>query len=453
MRNRILQGPPFDAQEREAILAYCEDDTRALARLIPRIIPTIRSLPHAMLRAKVMWCLAQQERRGVPIDGEWLGRIRRHWTGMRLDLVNELDRPFGVYEIVNGEPHWRDERFIAYLVRNNLTWPRLPSEALDLKDETFREMAGKYPQIEQLRELRYSLSKLRLNDLQVGSDDRNRCLLGGYGTKTARNAPSNSKYVFGPAKWLRFLIAPAPGQVLVHRDYKQQEVRIAAILSGDTALMDACEGDVYLNMGERLGLLSESMDASEREAVRALCKTIVLGIQYGLGARSLAVRTGLSLYEAREILARLRALFHRFEDFARSVADHAGLNLELSTPFDWRMRCPSETNPRLLRNFPMQSTGSEILHVLCLLAERRGIEIVAPIHDAVVAEGPLGEAEDLSAALDRAMRDAAVVVLRGHELPTDCQVVHPGQRYYDARGAAMWNTVTKLATRREQGVA
>ncbi len=34
--------------------------------------------------------------------------------------------------------------------------------------ETFREMAGKYPQIEPLRELRYSLSKLRLNDLAVG---------------------------------------------------------------------------------------------------------------------------------------------------------------------------------------------------------------------------------------------------------------------------------------------
>jgi hypothetical protein len=351
------------------------------------------------------------------------------------------------------EPHWRDERFAAYLLRNNMSWPRLPSGALDQKDQTFREMAGKYPWIEQLRELRYSLSKLRLNDLSVGSDDRNRCLLGGYGTKTGRNAPSNSKYVFGPAKWLRFLIAPAPGQVLVYRDYKQQEVRIAAILSGDTALMDACEGDVYLNMADRLGFLSESMDAGEREAVRALFKTVVLGIQYGLGARSLAVRTGLSLYEAREILARLRALFHRFEDFARSVADHAGLDLELSTPFDWRMRCPSETNPRLLRNFPMQSTASEIMHVLCLLAERRGIRICAPVHDAFLAEGPVGDTEELSAALDRAMRDAAAVVLRGHELPTDCQVVRPGERFYDARGVAMWNTVTKLATRREQGVA
>src|SRR5262249_13193896 len=53
MRDRILQGPPFSAQEQHDILNYCEDDVRALARLLPHIVPTIRSLPQAMFRAKV----------------------------------------------------------------------------------------------------------------------------------------------------------------------------------------------------------------------------------------------------------------------------------------------------------------------------------------------------------------------------------------------------------------
>ena len=184
--------------------------------------------------------------------------------------------------------------------------------------------------------------------------------------------------------------------------------------------------------------------------MRNLFKTVVLGIQYGLGARSLAERTGISLSEAAEILARLRARFHRFEDYARSVLDHAGLNLELTTPFDWTMRCPSGTNPRTLRNFPIQSTGAEILHVACILAERRNIEIVAPIHDALLAEGDLADAEDLSTALDRLMRDASAVVLRGYELPTDFQTIPPGQRYHDDRGLTMWQTVKTLLARREQ---
>jgi hypothetical protein len=64
MRDRILQGPPFTVAERELILEYCESDVRALARLVQHIVPTIRSLPHAIMRARFMWTVAQQERRG-----------------------------------------------------------------------------------------------------------------------------------------------------------------------------------------------------------------------------------------------------------------------------------------------------------------------------------------------------------------------------------------------------
>jgi DNA polymerase I len=315
-------------------------------------------------------------------------------------------------------------------------------------------MAGKYPQIEPLRELRYSLSKLRLHELATGSDHRNRASLWAYGTKTGRNAPGASQYVFGPAKWLRFLIAPPPGRALVHRDYCQQEVRIAAVLSGDSALLQACEsGDVYLGIARQLGFLPEGLNDAERKGVRNLFKTVVLGIQYGLGFRSLAARTGISRFEASEILARLRAQFYRYEEYAHSVCDHAGLHLEIGTPFGWRMQCPSGINPRTVRNFPVQSTGSEILHVACVLAERRGIEVVAPVHDAVMAEGPADKAQELSTVLDQVMGDAAAVVLRGYRLPTDCQIIRPGERYFDDRGKAMWATVTRLLTELERETA
>src|SRR5262249_53621933 len=153
-------------------------------------------------------------------------------------------------------------------------------------------------------------------------------------------------------------------------------------------------------------LLRDSMNDEERLAVRDLAKIIVLSIQYGAGAPSLAQRAGLSLTEAFEILARIRASFHQFFDFTLSVADHAGLKLEVSTCFGWRMRCSSGMNPRTIRNFPVQATGAMILHAACLLAERRGLEIVAPIHDAFVAQCELRNVAETAAALDRVMRDA-----------------------------------------------
>jgi hypothetical protein len=185
MRGRIVQGPPFSADERAAILAYCEDDVRALALAIKHIIPTIRSLPHALLRANFQWTIAQQERRGVPVDAPWLGRIKSVWNGIRGALVTEMEAPFGIYEFVDGEPHWRKARFADYVRNNGMAWPAYEDGTLDEREQTFRDMAGRYPQIENLRELRYSISKLRLNDLHIGSDGRNRALLGAYGTQIA----------------------------------------------------------------------------------------------------------------------------------------------------------------------------------------------------------------------------------------------------------------------------
>jgi hypothetical protein len=450
MRDRILQGPPFTADERALILDYCEEDTRALGRLVCHLIPTVRSLPHAQMRAQFAWATACQERRGVPLDLARLEPLRSRWGDIQVDLVLERDR-FGFYEIgPDGKPHWNTEAFVAHLRRNDMEWI-WNGDKPSLEQSTFREMVGRYPEFETVRELRYSLAQMRLNDLEVGHDGRNRTLLGPFGTKTGRNAPSNSGYIFGPAKWLRFMIAPDPGRALIHRDYCQQEPRIAAILSGDDELLHACEsGDVYLGIAEQLGFLHGGMSNLERENVRAMFKVIVLAIQYGLGAESLAIRTGISRHEAREILARLRARYRKFEAYAAQMADVAGLELEIRTCFDWTMKCPSGMRPNTIRNFPVQATAAEILHVACILAERLGIEIVAPVHDALMAECDLDQVEHASYALDRVMRDAAAIVLRGYELPTDKQIIRPGQHYYDKRGAEMWGAVEKLLAKLEE---
>ena len=160
--------------------------------------------------------------------------------------------------------------------------------------------------------------------------------------------------------------------------------------------------------------------------MRTLFKTVVLGIQYGLGMRSLAVRTGISLFEASEILARLRAQFHAFERLRATrrgsrrpdAGDRHAARLAHAVP----VRHEPAHHPQ----FPNPITGAEILHVACVLAERRGIEVVAPVHDALVVEADADRAEEVSAGLDRVMRDAAAVVLRGYELRTDVQVIRAG---------------------------
>lgn len=454
-RDRILQGPPFTANEDDAHLDYCADDALALARLLPHLISLTPALKHAYLRAEVQWGIAWQEWRGVPLNLPKLTELRGRWVEIQADLVRDMDAPFGCYEFDDqGAPHWRKALFADLVDRHHLSWPTLESGALDEANSTFRDMCARYPFLEPLRELRYTQSKLRLNSLMVGSDARNRTLLNAYATKTSRNAPSASGFVFGPAKWIRHLIQAPFGRALAHRDFTQQEPRISAVLSDDHNLLAACEGsDLYLATAEQLGFLRESMNADELGALRALFKIIFLSISYGAGVVGLATRAGISHYEAGEILARMRARFHRFEDFCRSVQDHAGLHMRLTTQGGWTMICPSGCNPRTLRNFPIQSTAAEVLHVVTILAERRAIEIVAPIHDAILVEGDAADARELAQAADRLMRDASAVVLKGYELPSDCAILMPGEHFQDKRGAAMWATVTRLLAKLRRGVA
>ena len=114
------------------------------------------------------------------------------------------------------------------------------------------------------------------------------------------------------------------------------------------------------------------------------------------------------------------------------------------------MRCPSGISPRTVRNFPIQSTGAEILHVACIMAENRGLEVVAPVHDALMIEADARQAEEAAAALDQVMRDASATVLRGYELPSDKQIVEHGKSFFDKRGAEMWETISRLVAKLEK---
>ena len=75
----------------------------------------------------MQWAIAKIEHRGLPIDLPLLTRLRRHWDGMRTDMVTELD-PFGIYEIAGGVAHWRNERFEVFVSNYKLPWPRLANE-------------------------------------------------------------------------------------------------------------------------------------------------------------------------------------------------------------------------------------------------------------------------------------------------------------------------------------
>src|SRR5262249_12947521 len=135
------------------------------------------------------------------------------------------------------------------------------------------------PAVQELADLRNSISQLRLNDLAVGKDGRNRTLLSAFASKTSRNQPSNSKYIFGLSRWMRGLIKPPPGHGLAYIDWSQQEFGIAAALSGDPNMIAAYRsGDPYLAFAKQAGAVPADATKVSHPAERERFKQCVLGL-------------------------------------------------------------------------------------------------------------------------------------------------------------------------------
>ena len=446
MRDLILAGGPWMAEQRIAILDYCESDIVGLEKLLPVMLPHI-DLPRALLRGRYMAASAAMEFNGVPIDVETLERLRDHWTDIQDALIAAIDADYGVFE---GRT-FKVSKFEAFLVHHDIPWARLESGALDLDRNTFREMAKAYPIISPLHELRHALSELRLNALTVGEDGRNRTVLWAFASKTGRNQPSNSKYIFGPSVWTRGLIKPGPGCGVAYVDWATQEFGIAAALSGDEKMMAAyLSGDPYTAFGIQSKRLPPEATKETHPGERQLLKTCVLGVQYGMEHRSLARRMGQPRVVAREMLWQHRDTYRKFWQFTDAAVDVGLLGMPLSTVFGWKMFAGAEPNPRSLRNFPMQANGAEMLRLACCLGIERGVEIVAPVHDAVMIHAPLDRLDQDIATTRAAMAEASQIVLGGFEIRTDVHVTRYPDRYMDERGVVMWQRVTQLLAQAEE---
>jgi DNA polymerase I len=116
--------------------------------------------------------------------------------------------------------------------------------------------------------------------------------------------------------------------------------------------------------------------------------------------------------------------------------------------FGWRVNVPPDANSRSLRNFPMQANGAEMLRLACCLGTEQGIEVCAPVHDAVLICAPLDRLEADIVRMQDAMREASRIVLDGFELGTDAKTVIYPDRYMDERGTVMWERVMKLIDER-----
>src|SRR6516165_1221054 len=434
----------------EQILEYCNEDVIKTAELARAQVRPGRNTLIVDVQRVIHWSnysaksIALVQAKGMPIDPFLWNLIQENKTAVIGELLRRFDPSHGDPDpIYIPEGKWSYARFEQFLIRHNIhAWPRLDSGKRDTDSDAFRMMSF-IPGIEKLHALKDALNVIVKTNLPIGDDGRNRPSLFPFGTATGRNAHAKSPYN-AHAGVRSFIVFPLE-KIGTYLDCRTQEVGVAAVLSGDQALMDAYRsGDVYHALAQTCGFTNDPDPVrwkTDNPDMRQRMKPLQLASNYGMGVPSLARGLNRHPLIASGIIERHRRTYPRFWQWRDDVIMTAMLERRLESVFGWPLRITTSPNKRTLCNFPAQSGGAEMLRLAAWRLCEAGIVPCMLIHDGILFEAT--DHEEIEHAKE-IMRVAGRDVCDGFEIGVDVdQMLVGGARYSDKRPVAkkMWATI------------
>ena len=382
----------------------------------------------------------------MPIDMPLWNLVQENKLAVIGALIRRFDPSQGsANPIYSPDGEWSSERFAHWLVAAGIAeWPRLDSGALELDGDAFRMMYGAHPAIEGLHALRDSLGVIVRARIPIGRDGRNRPSLFPFGTATGRNAQAKSLFN-AHASMRSFMKFPAD-KIGLYLDWRTQEVGIAAARSGDAALAeDYLSGDIYHALAMLCGLTNDTdikRWKNDHPGQRQRMKALQLGINYGMGVRSLSRGLDRHPLIGSEVIIRHQRRYPTFWEWRANMVERAMLERVIVSEFDgWPLHISTSPNKRTLYNFPMQSGGAEMLRLAANRLCEAGLVPSMLVHDGILFE--LDNEEQVQHAIE-IMRIAGTEVCGGLEIGVDIdQKLIGGARYRDKRPVAkkMWAVV------------
>jgi hypothetical protein len=437
---------------KEAVLDYCEEDVKKSTELLRAQLRGRSGLPPADVSRVLHWSnysaksVSLIQARGIPIDMPLWNLVQENKAAVIGELLRQFDPSYGSDDpIYTPEGEWSYARFERWLLSSGIPlWPRLDSGALDISGDAFRLMYH-HPGVEGLHALRDSIGFIAKARLPIGHDGRNRPSLFPFATASGRNAQAKSPYN-AHAGVRSFIVFPSD-YIGVYLDWRTQEVGVAAAHSDDRALMDAYRGgDVYHALARTCGFTTDPDIKHWKDNnpdMRQRMKTLQLGINYGMGVRSLARGLDRHPLIASGIIEQHCRTYPHFWQWRDDQVMAAMLDRRIESVFGWPLWLTTSPNKRTLYNFPAQSGGAEMLRLAAWRLCEAGIVPCMLIHDGILFEMTDHEQTEHAKEI---MRQAGRDVCDGFEIGVDVdQLLVGGERYRDKRPMAqrMWATIMR----------
>ena len=443
--------------QKKDLIDYCESDVIATKNLLSAMFEKI-DLASALKRGAYTKAVAKMEKTGLPLDATMLNALNNHAEGIKKLLIEKLDK-YKFYE----DGVLKRANIAKYVAEHGILWPKLKSGQLNLQRDIVKARAEIYPEFEDFAELYISMAQLRglkpskdntknSKKISVGEDGRHRFNIWPFSAKTGRNAPR--QFIFNCPSWMRGLIKPEKGRALAYIDYSKQEFGIAAALSRDeNMLADYRSPDPYIEFAKAANAITSTTAPSEIKKIREKYKETCLGVQFGMGAKTIALRLKLPYSEALALLNHHKQRYSQYWSWSDiiSTGQYAG---DLTTNHGWVLQRPDGVDkPNTLRNFMLQAHGADMLRLACILIEQDGeIELCAPVHDALMIESSLERIHELATKTSKLMEEASRFICDDLTIKTDAKFTLYPNRYSDGRGSSIWNLVKEYLKSNEARV-
>lgn len=240
---------------------------------------------------------------------------------------------------------------------------------------------------------------------------------------------------------IRKVFLPADGMIFLDADYSQIELRLMAHMSGDPALIAAYNNaeDIHrLTASQVFHVPFEEVTSEQRSAAKA----VNFGILYGISSFGLGQNLGIDRKTAE---AYIEAYYERYPAMKAYLTENVRLAKEkgfVRTMFG-RIRPIPELESgnfvqrsfgeRVAMNSPIQGTAADIMKLAMIRVHdalaKKGLKsrMLVQVHDEILLEVPLSEADEARDLVKEAMEGAAKLSV---PLVAD---IHTGRSWYEAK--------------------
>ena len=363
--------------------------------------------------------LRRMERSGFRVDPDTLKKLKAEFSSQTERYEREAHEKAGHPFNLNSPKQ------LAQVLYDELGLPSPRGKSRTTDAETLESLAPSCPLAQDVLEYRkykklestYVDALLRLTDENCRVHSR----FDQTATATGRISSNEPNLQNIPVRTplgrsIRTAFIPDPGWVLIDADYSQIELRILAHICGDENMRRAfIDGDDIhaRTAGEVYGVPPEQVT----HEMRSRAKAVNFGIVYGISDFTLARNTGMSRAEARAFMDTYferYPLVRRYMEESVARAKKAGY---AETLMGRRRYLPELASPsfqvrafgeRCAMNSPIQGSAADIIKLAMIRADealrREGLRarLILQVHDELILESPLDEADRA----ERVLRDA-----------------------------------------------